>query len=83
MDINVAIATDAGVNMAPIIYNVEQKVDSHFGSIVVQCQCLQGLGAINKELSQLSEKAQGGDLGDNELEVSDTDRLRSFLSLLI
>ncbi|CAF4826970.1 unnamed protein product, partial [Rotaria sp. Silwood2] len=29
IDINVAIATEAGVLMTPIIHNADQKVDSH------------------------------------------------------
>lgn len=53
VDINFAINTDAGVVVTPILYNVEQK----------------GLSAINKELSQLSEKANSGDLNENELET--------------
>ncbi|CAF0854333.1 unnamed protein product [Adineta ricciae] len=53
VDINVAIATDAGVLMTPIVYNADQK----------------GLSAINKEISQLSEKANSGKLNDNELEL--------------
>ncbi|CAF2984216.1 unnamed protein product [Rotaria socialis] len=53
VDINVAINTDAGVLVAPILYNVEQK----------------GLATINQEISQLSKKANDGKLGDNELEM--------------
>ncbi|CAF1513299.1 unnamed protein product [Adineta ricciae] len=53
VDINVAIATDAGVLMTPIVYNADQK----------------GLSAINKEISQLSEKANSGKLNENELEL--------------
>ncbi|CAF0871729.1 unnamed protein product [Rotaria sordida] len=53
VDINVAIATEAGILMTPIIYNADQK----------------GVSTINKEISQLSEKANNGKLNDNELEV--------------
>ncbi|CAF4805595.1 unnamed protein product [Rotaria sp. Silwood1] len=53
VDINVAIATEAGLLMTPIIYNADQK----------------GLSTINKEISQLSEKANNGKLNDNELEM--------------
>jgi len=52
VDINVAINTDAGVVMTPILYNVDQK----------------GLSAISKEVSNLSEKANSGKLDDSELE---------------
>ncbi|UJR30417.1 hypothetical protein I4U23_017952 [Adineta vaga] len=53
VDINVAIATDAGVLMTPIVYNADQK----------------GVSTISKEISQLSEKANSGKLGDDELEL--------------
>ncbi|CAF3460409.1 unnamed protein product [Rotaria sp. Silwood1] len=53
VDINVAIATEAGLLMTPIIYYADQK----------------GLSTINKEISQLSEKANNGKLNDNELEM--------------
>ncbi|CAF1046042.1 unnamed protein product [Rotaria sordida] len=53
VDINVAINTDAGVLVTPILYNVDQK----------------GLSTINQELSQLSKKANDGNLSDNELEM--------------
>ncbi|CAF0917526.1 unnamed protein product [Adineta steineri] len=53
VDINIAINTDAGVLMTPLLYNVDQK----------------GVSAINKELSELSEKANSGKLNDNELEM--------------
>jgi pyruvate dehydrogenase E2 component (dihydrolipoamide acetyltransferase) len=53
VDINVAIATDAGVYVTPIVYNADQK----------------GLSAISKEISQLSEKANSGKLTGDELEL--------------
>ncbi|CAF3372761.1 unnamed protein product [Rotaria sp. Silwood1] len=53
VDINVAINTDAGVLVTPIIYNVDQK----------------GLSAINQELSELSKKANDGKLSENEVEM--------------
>ncbi|CAF1018107.1 unnamed protein product [Adineta ricciae] len=53
VDINIAINTDAGVLMTPILYNVDQK----------------GVSAISKDVSQLSEKANAGKLSDNELEM--------------
>ncbi|CAM4779145.1 unnamed protein product [Rotaria magnacalcarata] len=53
VDINVAINTEAGVLVTPIIYNVDQK----------------GLSIINTELSQLSKKASTGTLNGDELEM--------------
>ncbi|UJR16124.1 hypothetical protein I4U23_003036 [Adineta vaga] len=53
VDINVAINTDAGILLTPILYNADQK----------------GVSTINKEISQLNEKANGGKLNDNELEM--------------
>lgn len=53
VDINFAIHTDAGVVITPILYNVDQK----------------GLSIINKELSQLNEKANGGNLNETEVEM--------------
>ena len=35
VDINVAIATDAGVLVTPLVYNADQKVDSH-GDVKIQ-----------------------------------------------
>lgn len=52
VDINVAINTDAGVMMTPIICNADQK----------------GLSALSTEIGQLSEKANNGQLTDQELE---------------
>jgi len=53
VDINIAIPTDAGVLVTPIVYNADQK----------------GLSAISKEVSQLSEKANSGKLSGDELEL--------------
>ncbi|CAF4933294.1 unnamed protein product [Rotaria socialis] len=53
VDINVAINTEAGVLVTPIIYNVDQK----------------SLSIVNKELSQLSKKASTGTLNGDELEM--------------
>ncbi|CAF1151383.1 unnamed protein product [Adineta steineri] len=52
VDINVAMATDAGVLMTPIVHNADQK----------------GLSAISKEISELNDKANSGKLNDDELE---------------
>ncbi|CAF1506228.1 unnamed protein product [Adineta steineri] len=52
VDINVAMATDAGVLMTPIVCNADQK----------------GLSAISKEISELNDKANSGKLNDDELE---------------
>lgn len=52
VDINLAVNTDAGVVMAPILYNVDQK----------------GLSALSNEIGQLSEKANNGQLSEQELE---------------
>jgi len=53
VDINVAIATENGLLMTPIIYNVDQK----------------GLSAISSEIVQLVEKANGGKLQQDDLET--------------
>ncbi|CAF2562640.1 unnamed protein product [Rotaria sp. Silwood2] len=53
VDINIAINTDAGVLVTPILYNVDQK----------------GLSTINQELLELSKKANDGKLSENELEM--------------
>lgn len=52
VDINIAIANEAGVLRTPIIYNADQK----------------GLSAINKEISELNEKVISGNLSDDEIE---------------
>jgi len=44
---------------------------------------IQGLSAINKELSQLSEKANGGKFNDNELEVHRRYSIFSFFCFFL
>jgi len=53
VDINLAVTTDAGVVVTPIVYNADQK----------------GLSAISTEVAQLSEKAKSGKLNNDEVEL--------------
>lgn len=53
VDINLAISTDSGVVVTPIVYNADEK----------------GLSTISKEAAQLSEKANSGQLNNDELEL--------------